>query len=89
MGILWLSVLFSVAVIVYNFFVSCCEHVGSHLRFDAKSPAKAMEWVEAIRQAISDEQEREKLRVSGILHAHKSVAIIREPFEKWRGGVLD
>ena len=52
---------------MFTIFVSCSDNAGSHFRFDAKSPAKAMEWVEAIRQAINDEQEREKLRVSGTL----------------------
>ena len=38
--------------------------IGSHIRFEAKSAGKAMEWVEKIRLAINEEQERERLRVS-------------------------
>ena len=41
---------------------------GGHIRFEAKSAGKAMEWVESIRQAIHEEQEREKQRVRTYLY---------------------
>ena len=49
---------------LYPSYPSSCTNTGSHIRFEAKTAGKAMEWVESIRQAISDEQERERQRVS-------------------------
>ena len=48
-------------------FLKNCVYVGGHIRFEAKSAGKAMEWVEAIREAIHREEERERQRVSELL----------------------
>ena len=50
------------------FFLIIVRIAGSHIRFDAKNAGKAMEWVEAIRQAISEEQIKEQQRVSQSLN---------------------
>ena len=49
---------------MYNFILLFLLYIGSHIRFDAKTASKAMEWVEAVRHSINAEQERERQRVS-------------------------